>query len=72
MGMTERVCLAVAVCVCLFVGYALYCAVTAESFKLRKDSWVCTKSHSSVRFQLVGKTVIAIPETVCDQWTRSK
>jgi hypothetical protein len=54
-------------------GMMIYSAVTAETFSLQKDSWICTKSHdeSVVIYQQTGKIMvpIVISDTVCDQWT---
>lgn len=57
----------------MFVGipYGLYYWATytpPETFKLRVDSWTCTKSHERDR-EICTKGCRWVREVVCDQWT---
>lgn len=55
-----------------------YRASQAPTFELRKDDWLCTKSHDETTtvYQNMGdgKTIMLIPITtttrVCDQWSK--
>lgn len=62
--------------VILIVGmiWVIYDSVTAETFSLRKDEWVCAKSHTEnvTTLMPVGKVMVPMTNTdaVCDQWIR--
>lgn len=55
------------------VGILIYISVTAETFALRKDQWVCTKSHEETYTTYININKVMVPQTstsdVCDQWT---
>lgn len=56
--------------VLVFAGFSIYDSYTAETFSLRKDSWNCTQSHKETYLQVVGKVMVPVTRTVCDNYVR--
>lgn len=60
----------------LVMVWAIGDAMFAETFSLRKDSWVCGKSHTETFHTVVLVGNVQIPQiqtqTVCDQWERKR
>lgn len=52
------------------IAYAVYDDVTADKFSLRKDQWVCGKSHNEQSVTWAGKVPIYTNKEVCDLWVR--
>lgn len=64
--------IALSVVVVGFLVMLLYHDATTPTFKLYKDEWECSKAHTSLRPQSVGKTVILMQQRVCDEYVRLK
>lgn len=73
-GFAALVVLSVVVAGCAL--WAVYDAVTAETFSLRKDEWTCTASHEETVTTWIVVGNVQVPQitttTVCDQWTRRR
>jgi hypothetical protein len=52
--------------------YIIFESATSPTFSLVKSEWQCTASHTHLRPQPTGKTVMIVQENVCDKYERVK